>query len=181
MRVSPITALVLLATVACAGSRSTRGVHPASLQQAASSVAVAFNSLQIPVAVFDDMTGIVASGGFVLEHVWGGVPIDQRIDCGVMHDGTPRARQGPVRMSIQARLRASNDRLATARAGASIARRPTEVQLNAQGEVKIEDETYGCGLTEEFSHRVLATAGVQDRHEFAPTDRVRSVADRSQD
>lgn len=148
------------ALLACSGAFSMRGVHPAGLPQATQSVAIAFRQLQIPVRIADDVAGYIASGGFGIEKVWGPGPIEQRVDCGMTRDGTPRAALGPVWMSVEAELTPSNDALATARAGASFSRHPTDVQLRAAGEVTIGEDTHGCGLTEEFSREILARAGI---------------------
>lgn len=171
--------LLLLAgsLASCSAGLGLRGVHPASLQHATNAVAVAFDINQIPVQVLDDANGFVSSGGFVIEQVWGPEPIEQRVYCGVTEDGTPRARLGPVRMSIEARLSPSNDALATGRAGASVGRRPTEVTLRADGEVRYSDESHGCRLTESFGRKLLAAAGVNIGSVIDVPGGIRVIAD----
>lgn len=124
-------------------------------------MAVAFREHQVPVVVADEAYGFVASGRFELEQAWGAQAIEQRVDCGETDDGTPRARLGAVWMEVEARLRPTGDALATARAGLSIGRRPTDVALLGHGAVRIGDDTHDCGLTEAFTREILATAGVQ--------------------
>jgi hypothetical protein len=150
----------LLVLLGCSGRRTTSGVHPAPLPMATTAVASAFNSLEIPLAVVDDYAGFVASGGFAVEHAWGGEQIASRIDCGLTPEGTPRAGLGRVHLSIEAHLERNDDPAANSRT-VTEARRATDVKLTGRGEITLDDGTHGCGLTDRFMRRILAAAGVE--------------------
>jgi hypothetical protein len=71
----------------------------------AAAVAV-LEEIGIPVGPVDGSANVVQSEWFTVQGTWGGVPAEERVDCGVDAAGAHRARTGPVGLNVNLSIRA---------------------------------------------------------------------------
>lgn len=110
-----------------------------------------FPRFDIPVEQSYRSMGRLRSGEFVVQSVWGGDPVESRIDCGWDREGMPEARNG--RFVVEVELRVDE----RTRASAAGTRRRTEVRLDgdARRDAATEDDERRCRLALPFRQRVV--------------------------
>lgn len=105
---------------------------------------VVFGRHGIPVE-HTNMVDRVESGAFQVQSLWAGVPVEQRVECGTLHNGEPAARTGRVELEIRFRARRRGDM--------------TRAYVDGDGEIiaAVDEDAVGrrCRLTAEFGDELL--------------------------